>query len=457
MTGFRLEALLKDVRYAFRGLGRSLGFTAVAVLTLALGIGATTAIFSVVDAVLLDPLAFPEPDRLVSIRASAPGSSLPEEFGPGAEFVIQYQEATRLEDLGHFSQLQMSVRAGTEVERLSISSVSPSFFSTLGVRPVLGRLPTPADEDGDVVVISHWLWTKWFAGDPSIVGRALDVGNGFRIVIGVMGPEFRFPQEQTTLWINDQISEPVRPGNFGLNLIGRLRPEADHESLTAELETLARRLPERFGGSPTYARIIERHRPIVRSLEEQLVGDSRRPLWILFGTVGIVLLIACANVANLLAVRTESRMRDLAVRRALGADRVALVRSQIAEALVLAAAGGAGGVLLAWLGVPLLLRAGPESFPRLSTVGLGSTALLFTAGVAILAAFVSGLLPALRFSGAKIANALAESGRVGAGGSRLTQDALVVLQTAAALVLLVGAGLLMVGAPRRPLPDCFRR
>lgn len=443
MTTVWLEAVLEDVRYAFRGLARSPGFTSVAVLTLALGIGATAAIFSVIDAVLLDPLAFPEPDRLVSIRASAPGSSLPDEFGPGAEFVIQYQEATRLEDLGHFSQLQMSVRAGTEVERLFISSVSQSFFSTLGVRPVLGRLPTPADEDGDVVVISHWLWTKWFAGDPSIVGRALDVGNGFRIVIGVMGPEFRFPQEQTALWINDQISEPVRPGNFGLNLIGRLRPEADHESLTAELETLARRLPERFGGSPTYARIIERHRPIVRSLEEQLVGDIRRPLWILFGTVGIVLLIACANVANLLAVRTESRMRDLAVRRALGADRVALVRSQMSEALILATAGGAGGVLLASLGVPLLVRAAPESVPRLSTVGLDSTAILFTAAVAILAAFVSGLLLAMRFSGAKMASALAESGRVGAGRSRLTQDALVVLQTAAALVLLVGAGLLM--------------
>jgi predicted permease len=440
---FWLEAILKDLRYAVRGLARSPGVTSVAVWTLALGIGANSAIFSVVDGVLLDPLAFPEPDRLVSIRASAPGSSLPEEFGPGAEFVIQYREAARLEDLGYFAQLQMTVRAGTHVERLSISSVSPSFFSTLGVTPLLGRLPVADDDDGDVVVISHWLWTKWFARDPSTVGRPLDVGNGFRIVIGVMRPEFRFPAEQTALWVNDQISEPVRPGNFGLNLIGRLRPGADRETLAAELETLGRRLPERFGGSAAYARIIERHRPIVRTLEEELVGDIRRPLWILLGTVGIVLLIACANVANLLAVRTGSRRRDLAVRRALGANRVALIRSQMAEAVVLAAAGGAGGVLLAWIALPLLVRSAPESVPRLSTVGLDSTALFFTAGVAIFAACASGLLPALRLSGARMTSALAESGRVGGRRNRLTQDGLVVLQTAAALVLLVGSGLLL--------------
>jgi putative ABC transport system permease protein len=443
MTAFRLEALLTDVRYAFRSLARSPGFTSVAVLTLALGIGANAAIFSVIDAVLLDPLAFPEPDRLVSIRGSAPGSDLPEEFGLGDEFMIQYREATGLEDLGYFGQLQMTVRAGTQVERLAISSVSPSLFSTLGVKPLLGRLPTAEDDDGDVVVISHSLWTTWFGRDPSIVGRPLDVGNGFRIVVGVMGPEFRFPLEQTALWVNDRISESVRPGNFNLNLVGRMRPGENRETLAAELGTLARRLPERFGGSPTYARIIERHRPIVRSLEEELVGDIRRPLWILLGTVGIVLLIACANVANLVAVRAESRIRDLAVRRALGAGRIALIRWQMAEALVLAAAGGAGGALLAWVGVPLLVRAAPESVPRLSTVTLDSTALIFTAGVASLAACVSGFLPAVRFSGARITSALAASGRIAVGRSRFTQDALVVLQTAAALVLLVGASLLV--------------
>jgi putative ABC transport system permease protein len=275
------------------------------------------------------------------------------------------------------------------------------------------------------------------------VGRPLDVGNGFRIVVGVMGPDFRFPLEQTALWVNDRISEPVRPGNFGLNLVGRMRPREDHERLAAELGVLARRLPERFGGSAAYAHIIEQHRPIVRSLEEELVGDIRRPLWILVGTVGIVLIIACANVANLLAVRAESRIRQLAVRRALGAGRLALIRSQMAEAVILATAGGAGGVLLSWVGVPLLARAAPQSVPRLSTAGIDSTVLLFTASVAMLAACLSGLLPAVRFSRPRITSVLADSGRVGARRNRLAQDALVVLQTAAALVLLVGAGLLI--------------
>jgi predicted permease len=206
---------------------------------------------------------------------------------------------------------------------------------------------------------------------------------------------------------------------------------------------LARRLPGRFGGSPAYARIIEQHRPVVRSLEEALVGDIAGPLWILLGTVGIVLLIACANVANLLIVRAESRRRDLAVRRALGAGRAGLIRTQMAETLILAAVGGAGGTLLAWIGVPLLVRAAPENIPRLSAAGLDPTALLFTAGVAALAACGSGLLPAIRFSGARILSALSHSTRTSTGPRHFTRHALVVVQTAAALVLLVGSGLLV--------------
>ncbi len=441
---FRLEALGSDLRYAVRNLARAPGFTLAAALTLAVGIGANAAIFSVVDTVLLDPLAFPDPDRLVSIRASAPGSDLPEEFGPGSEFFVQYREnATKLEDLGLFEQGQTTVRAGQEVERLFISSASPSLFSTLRVEPLIGRLPTEEDDEGEVVVISHWLWTTWFGGDSTVLGQSVEVSGRLRTVIGVMGHDFRFPQERTSLWVHDLVTEPVRPGGFGLNLVGRMVPGADHEGLAAELDILARRLPERFGGSPAYARIIEQHRPIVRSLEEQMVGDVAEPLWILMGTVGIVLLIACANVANLVIVRMESRRRDLAVRRALGAGRADLIRAQMAEALVLAAVGGAGGALLAWVGVPLLVRAAPESVPRLSGVGVDATTLLFTAGVALLAGCGAGLLPAVRFAGAGVLSGLRHSGRVETGPRLLARDALVVFQTAAALVLLVASGLLV--------------
>jgi predicted permease len=264
-----------------------------------------------------------------------------------------------------------------------------------------------------------------------------------RTVVGVMEPAFRFPEERTAVWIHDLPTEPIRPGGFGLNLVGRVAPGADYAQLTTQLAAAAQRLPERFGGSPAYVRIIERHIPVVRSLEEELIGDIAGPLWILLGTVGIVLLIACANVANLLIARAESRRLDLAVRRALGSSRSELIRSQMAEALLLAGAGAAFGILLAWAGVPLLVRAAPENIPRLASVSLNPTTLLYTAAVAILAACAFGLLPAIRSSNPELMGGLRNSGRVGAGPEHMTRNALVVVQTAAALVLLVAAGLLI--------------
>jgi predicted permease len=438
-----MEGWIRDLRHAGRKLIRTPAFTAVTVATLALAIGANTAIFSVVQGVLLDPLAFAEPDRLVSLRGSAPGSDLPEEFGLGGEFLVEYREnASTLEDIGFYGLGQTTVAGDGQVERLVVSPASPSLFSTLGVTPVLGRLPNDQDPEGEVIVISHWLWTEWTARNPAVLGRVYEVSGEPRTIIGVMGPDFRFPDERNSLWIHDLVTEPIQPGGFGLNVIARMSPGADLETTAAELGQLAARLPERFGGSPRYASIMQQFRPIVRSLEEQLVGDFRTPLLILMGTTGIVLLIACANVANLLIVRTEGRRGDLAVRRALGEVRSGLVRSQMAEALLLAGAGAVFGVLIAWLGVPLLVRAAPESIPRLASVGINGSALLFTAAVAALAACAAGLLPAIRFSDPELASALQSSRRVGSAPGRLTRDGLVVVQTAAALVLLVGSGLL---------------
>jgi predicted permease len=439
-----LDGWARDLSQAVRSLLRAPAFTAITVGTLALAIGANTAIFSVIDTVLLDPLAFDDPDRLVSISASAPGSDLPEEFGVGTEFYVQYREnASALEDLGLYNSGQTTVKADDHVERLFVSTASPSLFSTLRVSPILGRLATDEDPEGVVAVISHWLWTEWFGRDPAVLDRSVEVSGNVVTVIGVMGPDFAFPEERISLWVHDLPTEPVRPGGLGLGLVGRLAPGSDQETLLAQLGPLAQRLPERFGGPPQYRQIIEQHRPIVRSLEEQLVGDIAKPLWIMLGTVGVVLLIACANVANLLIVRAESRRRDLAVRRALGAGRGGLIRSQMSEAILLSLAGGIAGVAIAWMGVPLLVRAAPESIPRLASAGLNPMALLFTAGVVIVAAFASGLLPAIRFSNPGIAGSLRDSHRVGTGPDHLTRDALVVVQTAAALVLLVGSGLLL--------------
>jgi predicted permease len=311
------------------------------------------------------------------------------------------------------------------------------------VTPVVGRLPNMDDPEGQVVVLSHRLWSEWFGRDPGIVGKAIEVSGEFRTIVGVLPPSFEFPDEETSLWTHDLITPPVRPGSFNLFLIGRLAPGATRESLAAELAALTPRVLEQAGGSPQYAGILEKYRPIVRSLEEQLVGDFATPLWILLGTMGIVLLIACANVANLLIVRAEARERELSVRQALGAGRGRLVRSLLSEALILAAIGGAAGVGLAWAGVPLVVRTAPESIPRIGDAGIDAGALLFTALIVTVAALAAGVLPALKFSNPDVATALRSSQRTGAAGSPMTRNVLVVVQTAAALVLLVGSGLLL--------------
>ncbi len=441
-----IEAWRRDFMHAARALRRAPGFTVVTVATLALAIGSNAAIFSVVDTVLLDPLSFPAADRLVVIRASAPGTDQPDEFGPGAEFYVQYRDnAGMLEDLGMWNQGQTTVRSDERTERLFIVQVTPDLYTTLGVTPVLGRLSTAEDGSADVVVISNWLWTTWFDADPSVIGRSYEISGTMRTVIGVMGPEFRFPDDRTALWIHAMFEEEneIRPGNFGFNFVGRMTPGTDHASLEGQLAVLASRLPELYGGSARYAEIIEQHIPIVRSLEEELVGDIAGRLWLLLGAVVIVLLIACANLGNLFIVRAESRRGDLAVRQALGAGRAGLVRTQMAEALLLAAAGGTGAALLAWAAVPLLVRAAPENIPNLDAASLDFATLIFTAVVSMLAALAFGLLPAIRFSRPQPVGASKQAGRGWGAGGHWSRHALVLLQTAAALVLLVGSGLLI--------------
>jgi predicted permease len=450
--GRTLEGWSRDFLLAGRSLLRAPVFTLVTVVTLALAIGANTAIFSVVQAVLLEGLPFPASERLVSIMGVAPGTDLDGEIGVSDELFVQYREnADRLEDLALYGLFQSTTRVEERVERLFGIQTTASLFSTLGVRPVLGRLPTDED-DPNVVVISHRLWTEWFNSDPDVLNRSYEFANQSRSVIGVMGPEFRFPDERVDLWIPVRIdAAAVRPGGFGTRVVARMRPDTDHEALMAQLAPLSRRVLDQFPGPAPFVRIMEQHRPVVRSLEEQLVGALATPLWILMGTVAIVLLMACANVANLFGVRAESRRQDLAVRRALGAGRGGLIRGQMAEALVLAGVSAVIGLAIAWVTVPVLVRSAPEGLggwsgapvPRLTNVGIDLTALLFTAGVAILAACLFGLVPAIRFSGARMLDTLRQAGRGIVGRRHIGRDALVVLQTASALVLLVGSALLV--------------
>jgi predicted permease len=439
----RFDEWARDLRHAARTLFRTPAFTLMAVGTLGLAIGANAGMFSVVDNVLLKPLPFASADRLVYIAATAPGSDLPAEFGVSAEFFVQYKEQARLiEDVSTFNSFTSTLRVGDRVERIRMSQPTSSLFTTLGAAPVIGRLPVPEDEDR-VVVISYALWTSWFGRDPGVLNHAYSISGDNRTIVGVMPPEFRFPNDGTLLWISSVIRpQGIVPGRFGSPLVARMAPGATPEAVANELTALARKLPERFGGSPAYARIIGQHRAVVRPLADQMFGDVSRPLWVLLGAVTIVLLIACANVANLFMVRAEGRQRDLAVRRAIGAARGQLIRLQMSEAVVTAALAGLLAVGLAYLALPAFLRAAPEGIPRLGGVRVTGETWLFTLGAAFFAAIACGIVPALRASAPDFMR-LREGGRGSTSRRHWARDGLIVGQTALALVLLIASGLLI--------------
>ena len=432
----------QDLRQAVRALRRSPGLTLVAVGTLGLALGVNAGIFSIVDAVLLRPLPFPEPNRLVYIGGTAPGSDLPSEFDLSLEFLLQYQEQSKLlEGIAPYADFTNTLRVGDRAERVRMAVSTASLFPTLGAAPILGRLPVPEDEDR-VALLSHRLWTSWFGRDTAVIGRSYYIAGQDRTVIGVMGPEFRFPVDGATLWFTDVIRpEDIEVGRFGMSLVGRMRPGVDIPALERELGPLAQRLPERFGGTPAYAELIRKHRPVVRPLEQELTGDVAGPLWLLFGSVAVVLLIACANVANLFLVRAERRHRELAVRRAIGAARLQLFRGQITEAMVVAVLAGAVAMALAWVSVPLYLRFVPPDVPRIGDVEVRWGTLLFTGVASALAALLCGALPALRASEPSL-DRLRDGSRGSTARRHRARDGLVVTQTALALVLLTGSALL---------------
>ncbi len=444
-VGMMIGQWIQDVRYAVRSLRRAPGFTAAAVGTLALALGANAAIFSLVDGVLLRPLPYAQADRLVHISASAPGSDLPDRFGASIEFYAQYRdEATQLESVASFNSFTATVRADERVERLRVSMPSLSLFSTLGAEPILGRLPRP-EEAGQVALLSHGLWTTWFGNDPAVIGRSMFVVNGEKTIVGVMGDNFRFPLDDIVAWVpNPEVTaaEITNVGRFGIQLVGRLADGADEASLVQELTVLARRLPELYGGSPEYARIIEQHVPVVTPVAEMLFGPVSTALWVLMGAVGVVLLIACANVANLFTVRAEGRGRAMAVRQAIGAGRGALVRAAMAEAIVVAAAAGLLAIGLAAVLLPLYLAVIPDGVPRIADVHLSPLTLLFTGVAAAATALICGLGPALRSSRADLGR-LRDGSRGSTSRRHWGRNALVVSQTALALVLLVGSGLML--------------
>jgi predicted permease len=444
-----MQQFLHDLREAVRTLGKQPRFLVITSLTLALGIAAVTALFSVVNGVLLKALPYPHADRLVNVWSTAPGFGY-DQFGLSPDLLLFYRKHnTVFEDMALVQGRRVNLTERGAPEVVDASVTTSSYFSTLGVSFALGRAYR-ADEDRDgapfVTVLSHRLWMRRYGGDTSLVGRPVRIDGQPTVVVGI-APAWLDTTEGPELWLPARFNEADPPsGNFGWNAIGRLKPNVTTERAAADLAPLVTRLVNEVVRSENYRAFIRdgRYRPFVRPMIEDLIGTVRQPLWILLGTVIVVLLIACGNVANLCLIRADARQREMAVRVALGGSRGRLVRKLLTESLVIAGIGCVIGVLLAALAMPILVSLAPPTIPRLQQVRLDLFAVAVAVGAAMLSALFFGVAPALRYTRPDTLAALRHGGRSATEGPgrHRGRHLLVVVQTAAALVLLVGAGLL---------------
>jgi putative ABC transport system permease protein len=443
----RLETFWQDLRFGGRSLLRNPGFAAIAVLTLALGIGANASIFSVLNAVLLRPLPWSEPDRAVMIWSK--WTSFDKTWVAEGEVVDYRRRATTLEGVAAWSDGQVNLTGDQEPERVSAARVTANIFSTLGVSPMIGRTFTDAEDVPNgprLVVLGYALWNRRYSADPSIVGRSTLVnGNAFEVV-GVMPPGFVLPTdysaaEQSQLWTPLQMNPTsMDHGSHGYYAVGRLRPGVTVRQAADELHGIARAMTAE-GLYPVQMQFDT----IVLSLEDEVVGNVRRSIWLLFGAVGFLLLIACANVANLLLARAEARQREVAVRSALGASRLRMLRQLLTENLVLTGISAIVGLGLAFAAVRVVAWWNPADIPRIGAVTVDVRVLAFTAAVALVTSVLFSLAPALRSLKVDLSDSLKDGGQGGSSGvsRQRFRDALVVVQMALAVLLLVGAGLML--------------
>jgi len=447
-----MDLFVKQLRYTLRGLVRTPAFTITAVVTLALGIGATAAVFSVVHGVLLKPLPFERPDRLVGVWHKAPGMGWDKVNQAPALYLTYREENRTFVDTGIWDNTRATVTGTAEPEEVPAMLVTDGTLPLLGVQPLLGRRFSKEDDSPgteETVMLSYGFWQSHFGGDPGVIGKSLTVDGTPHTVIGVLRKDLQFLDYDPSLFLPMRIDrKDLLFGNFSYQGVARLR---DGVTIEQANEDLARMIPialDRFPMPPGFSKeMVEEMKfgPNITPLKEDVIGDVGKALWVLFGTVGIVLLVACANVANLLIVRAESRHRQLAIRSALGAGRGRLGRELLLESLVLGLVGGAAGLGLAAGGVELLKVLDPRGLPRLHEITLDPTVVLFTLALSVAAPVLFGLLPVARLKLADMVSALKEESRGGTSGtrSRRVRDVLVAGQVGLALVLMVGSGLMV--------------
>ena len=466
-----MSDLLQDIRLALRQLQRSPGFAAVTVLTLALGIGANTAIFSVVNAVLLRPLPYADPSRLVQVSQSMLEAHLSVAFPTVQD--LRKMSGT-FSSVAAYSNQRFNFTGQGDPKEIQATYATPDLFSTLGVTPELGRTFTDQESRASVVVLSHGLWATVFGRDQGVLGRSVTLDGNPYTVIGVMPAEFHFPNEDVQLWApigGAFVQNPSAETDRGIHLfnaVARLAPGATSERVMQDLAVLAHRIDAETAGGGREVRVVvsggdpppsggpvgagprirmgpEATQFAAVPLGEQVIGDARPTLYVLFATVALVLLIACANAANLLVARANTRRKEFVIRQSLGAGRTRLIRQVLTESMILALAAGLIGIALSYWGLDLLLASWPASLARARDVGIDRWVLGFTLGVSVLTGVGFGILPAVRASSPALEEALREeAGTMGGHRKRQrAQRALVVSQLAVALVLIVGAGLLV--------------
>jgi putative ABC transport system permease protein len=440
------------LKHILRRLIRFPLFTAITVLTLGIGIGANSAIFSVIEGVLLKPLPYPDPDRLVAVDHTAPGVNIPR-AGAAPFLYFTYRDQSRsFEDIGMWRTDAGNVTGLAEPEEVRTLDVTDGVLPILGVRPLVGRLFTRGDDapgTPETAILTAGYWRTRFGADATAIGRTLVIDGEPREIIGVLPDSFRFMDRSFAVVLPLRL-DPAKVflGNFSYSAIARLKPGITIAQANADVARMIPAALRRYPPFPGYtAKMFEEARlaPALRSMKDDLLGDIGRVLWILMGTLAIVLLIACANVANLLLVRAEGRQQELAIRAALGAGTGRIARELLVESLILGAGGGLFGLALAAGGLRLLSAIAPAHLPRLESISIDPPVVLFTLAISVLAGLLFGSIPVLKYAGPQLGAALRMGGRTSSDSKERhrTRSTLVVVQVALALVLLIGSGLMI--------------